>query len=204
MPYTDFNLAQVKKKFELIEERTALFPQIKPIVISDYLTEALDIGLELALATASEKARSEFIIAPILFELERHYRKKLAIYSGERLDVDKAQGLTGECDFILSKGMMTHTIQAPIFALVEAKKNDISQGLGQCVAQMVAAMLYNQTNNKAISILYGCVTTGETWQFLRLQGNQLHIDSQRHYINEIGIILAILQQIVKSVDELKT
>ncbi|MCK5898132.1 MAG: hypothetical protein KAG06_03570 [Methylococcales bacterium] len=200
MSYTDFNLSQVKTKFELTEVRTALFPDIKAIEVSDYLTEALDIGLELALATASEKARSEFIIAPILFELERHHRKKLAIYSGERLDVDKTQGLTGECDFILSKGQMTHTIQTPIFALVEAKKNDISQGLGQCVAQMVAATLYNQTHNNAIANLYGCVTTGETWQFLRLQEKRLQIDSQRHYINEVGIILGILQQIVKSVD----
>jgi hypothetical protein len=200
MPYTEFNLSQAKKSFELIEHRSALFADIKAIPSSDWLKEALDIGLELALSTSSEKARSEFIITPILFELERKNNKQLAIYSGERLDVDKDKGLTGECDFILSKGSITHSIQSPIFALVEAKKNDISLGLGQCVAQMVGATLYNQSENNPIKHIYGCVTTGEDWQFLRLQDKQLHIDKKRYYINEINIILAILQSIVESVN----
>jgi len=200
MPYTEFNLSQAKKSFELIEHRSPLFADIKAIPSSDWLKEALTIGLELALSTSSEKARSEFIITPILFELERKNNKQLAIYSGERLDVDKDKGLTGECDFILSKGAMTHSIQSPIFALVEAKKNDISLGLGQCVAQMVGATLYNQSENNHIKHIYGCVTTGEDWQFLRLQDKQLHIDNKRYYINEINIILAILQSIVESVN----
>lgn len=200
MPYTEFNLSQAKKSFELTEHRSALFADIKAIPSSDWLKEALDIGLELALSTSSEKARSEFIITPILFELERKNNKQLAIYSGERLDVDKDKGLTGECDFILSKGSITHSIQSPIFALVEAKKNDISLGLGQCVAQMVGATLYNQNENNPIKHIYGCVTTGEDWQFLRLQDKQLHIDNKRYYINDVNIILAILQSIVESVN----
>ncbi len=81
MPYTEFNLSQAKKSFELTEHRRALFADIKAISSSDWLKEALDIGLELALSTSSEKARSEFIITPILFELGRKNNKQLAIYS---------------------------------------------------------------------------------------------------------------------------
>jgi hypothetical protein len=195
MTYSDFTLAQAKKAFALIEQRIALFENIMPLVPSNWLSEALDIGLELALATASEKARSEFIVVPILFELEKRNNKSFAIYSGERLDVDKERGLTGECDFILAQNKVAHTLQAPIFALVEAKKNDIASGLGQCCAQMVGAQLYNEVENNTITTLFGCVTTGEDWQFLRLQEKQLVIDNKRYYINELGMILAVLQTI---------
>lgn len=152
--------------------------------------------MELALSTSSEKARSEFIVVPILFEIKKRNRKRFSIYSGERLDVDKAKGLVGECDFILSKGPVAHTIQTPIFALVEAKKNDISSGLGQCVAQMMGAKIFNETEGNDIPYLYGCVTTGEDWQYLKLQDNTIHIDSKRYYIDNLEMILGIFQSVV--------
>ncbi|KOR31192.1 hypothetical protein TI04_02185 [Achromatium sp. WMS2] len=195
MTYSDFTLVQAKKAFALTEQRLALFENIVPLTPSTWLSEALDIGLELALTTASEKARSEFVVVPILFELERRNNKSFAIYSGERLDVDKERGLTGECDFILAQNKVAHTLQAPVFALVEAKKNDIAAGLGQCCAQMVGAQLYNELEQNAIPTIFGCVTTGEVWQFLRLRKQEFAIDNKRYYIDNLSMILAVLQNI---------
>jgi hypothetical protein len=195
MAYTDFSLAQVKKTFSLVEQRADLFANLTPLEPSDWLNQALDIGLELALSSSSEKARSEFIVVPILFELERRNNKNFAIYSGEKLDVDKELGLVGECDFLLAKNKVAHTLQTPILAVVEAKKNDIASGLGQCAAQMLAAHIFNLQENTSQSSIFGCVTTGEDWQFMRLQDKDLFIDSKRYYIDNVGIILAIFQSV---------
>jgi hypothetical protein len=196
MSYADFSLTQVKREFALSEKLVSMFEHVSPCKASSWLTEALDIGMELALSTSSEKARSEFIVVPILFEIEKRNRKKFSIYSGEKLDVDQDKGLVGECDFLLSKGPVAHTIQIPIFALVEAKKNDISSGLGQCTAQMLGAKIYNEMEGNDVSHIYGCVTTGEDWQFLKLIENTLCIERKRYYIDHLEMILGIFQSIV--------
>jgi len=196
MAYSDFSLNGVKKAFDLIEKSSHLFPEITALNPSSWLQETLSYSLKLALYSSSEKARSEFIIAPILIELERRNLQKISIYSGEKLDVDETKGLKGECDFIISRGAASLTIQTPIVSLVEAKKSDIKGGLGQCIAQMIGAQHFNHLAGNAVSAIYGCVTTGEDWQFLKLEGELIWIDGQRYYINELDKILGILPPIV--------
>jgi len=202
MAYSDFSLNQVKKVFGLTEQSVQLFvSDVATLEPSKWLQETLSYSLKLALSSSSEKARSEFIIAPILIELERRNPKKLSIYSGEKLDVDEEQGLKGECDFILSKSPLSLTMQAPIISLVEAKKGDIKGGLGQCIAQMLGAQRFNELENNSISGIYGCVTTGEDWQFLKLESNVVFVDDHRYYINEVGKLLSIFQFIVDSYEK---
>lgn len=196
MAYSNFNLENVKETFGLSEKIIPLFENTEALPFSDWLKETLDIGLHLAFASSSEKARSEFIVVPILFELQKRNNRSFAIYSGERLSADPDKGLDGECDFILSKGEISHTIQVPIVALLEAKKHDIETGLGQCAAQMMGARIYNQKKGNRITTVFGCVTTGETWQFLKLEDNIIYIDRMRCYINEVGRILRVWQNII--------
>jgi len=197
MAYSDFSLAEVSEKLTLSLVNHQLFENLLPIQPSNWLNETLNLSLDFALKSGSEKARSEFIVAPILLEMERINDRKFAIYSGKNLDADKERGLTGECDFILSKGAIAYTIETPIFALVEAKKNDVESGLGQCIAQMYGARLVNLKNSKPqIDTIYGCVTTGERWQFLKLVDQVVSIDSDRYYINEIDKIIGCLQAIL--------
>lgn len=197
MAYSDFSLAEVSEKLTLSLVNHQLFENLLPIQPSNWLNETLNLSLDFALKSGSEKARSEFIVAPILLEMERINDRKFAIYSGKNLDADKERGLTGECDFILSKGAIAYTIETPIFALVEAKKNDVESGLGQCIAQMYGAHLVNLKHPKQqIDTIYGCVTTGERWQFLKLVGQVVSIDSDRYYINEIEKIIGCLQAIL--------
>ena len=54
---------------------------------------------------------------------------------------------------------------------------------------MVAAQLFNERAGR-VGVVFGCVTTGEDWQFLRLEGKTVLIDSSRRYINDVGSILA--------------
>jgi hypothetical protein len=201
MAYRDFSLERVKKEFQLSERQCALFVDPPSLAPSAWLLETLKTSLKLARSSSSEKARSEFIVVPLLLEMERRNQETFAIFSGERLDVDESRGLKGECDFMLSKGPITSTIQAPIFSIVEAKRNDIKEGLGQCIAQMLGAQLFNQAANNEIAVIYGCVTTGEDWQFLRLQERTVEMDENRYYINELGKLLGIFQTIL---DRFKT
>ena len=149
------------------------------------------------LALVSEKARSEFIVAPILLALRELSGERIAILSGQRLDVDPARRLTGECDFLLALSEPVPRLRAPVAAVVEAKKNDIDAGLGQCVAQLVAVQLYNERSGRPVESVYGCVTTGEDWQFLRLAGMEVTIGQGRQYISNVGGILATLQAMVR-------
>ncbi len=196
MAYSDFTLEAVVEQFGLVEKNEALFEAVQPILASAWLTETLSISQKLGLRSGTEKARSEFIIVPILLELERRNPNQFMIYSGKSMDVDKSKGLNGECDFIVSKGEATRVIQAPIFSLVEAKKQDIDLGLGQCAAQMIGATLFNKQREKNVETIYGCVTTGEIWQFLKLTNQYLTIDASLYFLTELETILGIFQTIL--------
>lgn len=119
-----------------------------------------------------------------------------SIYSGQRLDIDPAQGLVGECDFLLTPSPPLPILQSPIVTVVEAKKDDIDAGLGQCAAQMVGARLINERDGRVVPAISGCVTTGEDWQFLQLAQQVQAIDSLRYYINDVGTILGVFDTIL--------
>jgi hypothetical protein len=83
-------------------------------------------------------------------------------------------------------------LTAPIIALVEAKKEDLNLGLGQCLAEMVAAQIFNQKNDRAIDTIYGIVTSGTNWRFLKLINQEVYIDLSEYYLQDIGKIFGIL------------
>ena len=194
MAYTDFTLELAEARLGVRARPGELFPGLVPVPVPDWLRDFLGRGMQLALI--SEKARSEFIVGPILLACRELTAGRLAIFSGQRLDVDPERGLQGECDFILALADPVPRLRAPLVTVVEAKKNDIEAGLGQCVAQMVAARDYNEREGAGLSTVYGCVTTGEAWQFLRLKAGELTVDRGRLYIDNVGAILAAFGTIV--------
>ena len=72
MAYSDFSLADIKRKFHLtIDEDVDLYSTTPETGVSPWLTDTLQETLPLALAINTEKVRSELIIAPILVELRK-------------------------------------------------------------------------------------------------------------------------------------
>jgi hypothetical protein len=61
---------------------------------------------------------------------------------------------------------------------------------------MIAARIFNQREGNDISTIYGTVTTGTNWKFLKLINQVVEIDLTDYYINNIGKILGILSSIV--------
>jgi hypothetical protein len=192
MPYSQFTLKQVTREFGLQEQVVSLFPaDVTLVEPSAWLAESLKKGQKLALI--SEKVRSEVLVMPFLIDLKERNQDRFAVFSGAFLDVQPSRGLNGECDFILTLAPNTVSVTAPIFTIVEAKKNDLDMALGQCAGQLVGARLYNEADGTPIDSLYGCVTTGTDWRFLKLHHNDLLIDSTIYYINEPNRLLGILQ-----------
>ncbi len=195
MAYSDFTSKDLKNKFDLTFKFENLFEDVKEIEPSPMLREILEIGQLAGFFT--EKARSERLVSPVLMELLRNNQRSFTVYSGMRLDVDSQKGLSGECDFILSHSSDRYSVTAPIFSIVEAKKQDIEKGTIQCAAQLIGASLLNKQEGTSLkSPIYGCSTTGTEWSFLKLEGNTLVIDEKRYYLAKLEELLGVLQTII--------
>ncbi|MEB3341732.1 hypothetical protein [Okeania sp.] len=193
MPYSDFTLPKIQQEFSLIfKEKVDFFANISEVQPSEFLKQILQNNLPLALAINTEKARSEMIIAPILIELRKILNNQISLFSGTEFNVDPARGLNGTCDFLISLAPEQLFIKSPVFAIVEAKKENLNGGLGQCLAEMIAGQIFNQQQGNQISIIYGVVTTGNIWKFLQLENTEVHIDLTEYVVNNLEKILGIL------------
>jgi hypothetical protein len=191
MPYSSFTLEEVRDKFSLQISSEPFFFDLQPITPSDYLKQAL-IRSKPFQTTGSEKARSEFIIAPILLELRELRNNSVSIFSGEEFTVDRESGLSGICDFLVSQTGNELIIDAPVITLVEAKKGVLKDGWGQCIAEMVAARKFNENRGKSIKHIYGVVTSGSLWHFFQMQGDIVFLDPNEYPLSPVDQLLAIL------------
>ena len=196
MGYSNFKKnSQLKDEFGIIPIRKKLFDNnIKLVEPSEWLKTTLSYSS--IVSSQNEKSKSETIVQPILLELVKENKDFISYFSGSNLDVDSEKGLNGECDFIITKNFGMVDISSPIFQIVEAKDHDIKLGIPQCAAQMYAAKLFNEKDNANIDCIYGCVTTGNMWRFLKLCGKELLIGEQIFYLNEVNKILGVFQTII--------
>ena len=203
MSYSNFTLSKVKKDFSITTAETErLFSQIAPVQPSELLMLNLKENLSLATAINTEKARSELIIMPVLTEVRRILKGQVSLFSGAEFNVDLERGLNGTCDFILARSPEQFFITKPVITIVEAKRENIPSGLGQCIATMIAARQFNEQEGEPIDIIYGVVTTGTDWKFLKLIQQVAYIDSSNYFISEVDRILGILISTLQSESEL--
>jgi hypothetical protein len=176
MTYSQFTLSDIKHKFHLtLNEETDLFATVAEATIGDTLTTILAENVPLALAIHTEKARSELIIAPILVEFRRILHHTVSLFSGVEFNIAEEEGLKRVCDFIISHSKEQLLVTAPVITVVEAKNDNIKIGLAQCIAQMLAAQLFNRQAENDVEVVYGIVTTGSIWKFLRLEAETVFI-----------------------------
>jgi hypothetical protein len=83
-------------------------------------------------------------------------------------------------------------VLSPVIVIIESKNENLRSGLAQCIAEMVAAQLFNERCGNQIKAIYGAVTIVTIWQFLKLEGNVVSIDLSEYYIKDIKKILGIL------------
>jgi hypothetical protein len=197
MAYSDFSLREVLEAFGLtLREHPDLFGTAAAVEPGETLQLTLRHYLPLALAINTEKARSEWIIAPILGDVRLRLEGRISLFSGTALNVDPARGLQGFCDFILSRSPIQHLLQAPALMVAEAKNLDLVGGLGQCIAAMVGAREFNAREGHPLTVVHGAVTRGDQWEFLKLEEDVVTLDMRVYAIQEVTKILGVLVQIM--------
>ena len=193
MSYSNFTSRELKENFGIIQEiKSDVFTNVAPRKVSDLLKDSLQRHTKMALLQGLEKARSEFIIAPILAELYDQANNELSLFSGWELNVDAELGLIGRCDFLISRSNNQSYLESPIVVAVEAKQDDFRQGINQCIAEMIAARIFNERDGTGIEKIFGCVTTGDVWRFLILDGKSAIIEEKVFELSEVEQIIGIL------------
>jgi hypothetical protein len=196
MAYNNFTLESVKHQFGLSLSAAPFCQDLPAATPSTTFLAIFEEWFPLAQKAKSEKAKSELLVSPVLLEVRKLVNKSVELFSGEEFSVDRELGLNGFCDFLLSRSVTPYIIEAPIIMLVEAKKGELDLGLGQCVAEMVAAQLFNKSAGQEIPVIYGSVTSGKLWQFLKLEGKDVTIDANEYQITPVQRILGILKWMV--------
>jgi hypothetical protein len=197
MSFSDFDLRRAVDTFDLQEDRDSdLFAAVEPLIPSTVLREWLDDFVPVALGVNSEKARSEYIITPVLAEARRRAVGPVNVLPGVTLDVDRERGLSGFCDFVIAGTAEYYYLRSPLLAIVEAKREDLIGGLGQCTASMVAIQEFNVRDGTEVPAVFGCVTSGSVWRFLRLADTNLSIDRQEYYLRDVGKVIGIVVHIM--------
>ena len=170
MAFTSFkNIGEVLKKYQLKVKR-ANFVRFSPLQVApDILKSEILFSLEEGQYKHSETAICEQLIHPILRDLWRsHFLKEMLLWSHTQFAVNET--LTGIPDYVFAQRTEyeNEVLEAPVFLMVEAKKDNFDEAWGQCAAEMVAAQLVN--SNKELTV-YGVVTNGKVWEFAALKNN---------------------------------
>ena len=196
MGYSKYKkLKVVTKKFGLSATQEELFADnIATVAPSSWLVETLQMAKIVPLI--NEKVKSERIVSPILIDVANFFKDKITLFSGEKLEVNASDNLSGECDFFFTLIPRSPYLEAPIISLVEAKDDDMDYGIAQCAAQLYGTKLYNELDGQNIPILYGCATDGIEWKFMRFENNIFYLDIKVY--TDLKEILGIWHHIIKS------
>jgi len=174
-----------------VDAKNMLAP-VENVLVSDFLKKNLERNMLVPMN--NEKAKSELLVMPILIEVW-DINQNFKPLSGLSLSVDSEKGLTGRCDFLISNDPNAQDIESPIMCVFEAKNDAIEDWYGQCGAEMLAARIFNERKGNDIKIIYGAVTNGFVWQFLKLENQILFIDSQRYGTANLPQLLGAIQKI---------
>lgn len=152
---------------QIVEQRS---PLVSPQPVnSARLLNCLEGRTDFIFPDTNERTRAEMIVAPILIHLAVSYG--LSLYSGTDFNADIKNGLSGTVDHLFSRAIpQRSTIESPITAVVETKSRQ--RGISHCLVQMIAAQRVNAHPDP----VYGVVTTGLIWRFLKLEGTTVTID----------------------------
>ncbi len=191
MAYTDFTFADLKAKFGLQYNSKPFFSKISSIEPSDLLVQQLALAENFVLRT--EKMKSEYLIVPVLSFVKMRNQESVQLFSGENLPADRKQRLNGEVDYIWVGEGNAPELQEPIISVCEAKKGSIEDSLAQCAAQMYGARVFNQKKENKIIDIYGCVSTGIEWQFMKLEGQTIWKDMKIYTLSNLPELLGVWQ-----------
>jgi hypothetical protein len=198
MSFSEFKtLAEVQQKYHLIYQE-ASFIQAQPIQPTATFQQDLEFCREHIDILSSEAARCEIIISPLLREIYKKYHTQLSFWIQKSIAADGM--LSGTPDYVIaSRSPLGKTVlEQPIVIIVEAKKNDFEQGWGQCLAELFAAQIINNTPEKPI---YGIVTDGILWQFGKLERAVFTKNLENFTLDKLALLYGALHHLIELVNQ---
>ena len=197
MAFSDFKtIPEVQERFRIRYTENDFFAVEEPTIVpSDQFLREFEFCRQHIDIFASEAARCEAIIFPILKEIYKPYANNYALWIKKTLTYDEI--LSGAPDYFISTrselGMLI--VGTPLILLVEAKKNDFEQGWGQCFAELVAAQKINDNTELPV---YGIVTDGTLWQFGQLVGDAFTRNRTNFSLDNLPILFGAVDSIFKA------
>ena len=99
--------------------------------------------------------------------------------------------LSGISDYLIAKRSPLGKIvfEQPYFIVVKAKKDNFSEGWGQCAAELVAIQ---KLNNHPKQTLFGVVTNVDCWEFAKLQLELFTKNLTGYHIEDLDELFAAI------------
>jgi hypothetical protein len=196
MAFSDFTYPAVVRDLGLTETAVAdLFGHVPPTPPSAATAAILPAAVRLGTSAHTEASRSTWMVGTVLLDFWSRYGGQLTLIAGATFAADPDAGLTGYCDFLIGRTPQRPVIQAPVMLVFEAKRDSIPDRLGRGIAGLVGLQRFNRREGTPADPVYGCVTTGSLWKFLRLSGTTVTVDLTEYTITQVDRILGILTHI---------
>ncbi len=196
MAFIDFKtISEVQEKFSIRYTSNDFF-EVEAKKPSDTFIQDLKFSRKYIDVFASEGARSEVVIFPILKEVYKDYAEKYGLWVKKSIIYDET--LSGTPDYLIAtrSELGITVVGTPLIMFVEAKKNDFEQGWGQCLAEMVAAQKINDDPEFPV---YGIVTDGKMWEFGRLVGDTFIQNMTNYTVDNLPILFGAMNSVFKAV-----
>lgn len=188
--YRKYSITELKEIFKInVLKNENLFEDFQPSG-KDYQrlqTTVKKMKSRLILSKSDNEAtRGNLLVSHILWEASDVYN--LGIFFEPPVDISPEEtpnlpySLNGKYDCALTLDDIDFI--SPIIAVVEVKKSNLSDGLGQCLAEMYATVKkFNQNQ------VYGIITDGEVWAFFLLANAILQVDENNYYLSKVADII---------------
>lgn len=193
MAFSDYRIytaSELRKIFQIeIRNNVDLFPDFTPSgnKYVDLQTDSINISSRLRLSKFDNEAtRGSLLVARILWKAGEVYRLGVFFEPTVTLQQDVSRHLPHQLNGTYDGAISLDEIDcvSPIIAVVEVKRSNLSEGLGQCIAEMYATLhAFNQEK------VYGIITDGEVWEFFLLADSVLSVHMQNYYIMHVADIV---------------
>jgi hypothetical protein len=188
--YRDYKAFELEKIFKInIKNNDDLFRHFKPMG-KDYSVLQADVkkmSSRLRLSKFDNEAtRGNLLVSRILWESCQLYN--LGVFFEPPVNIlpeetpELPHQLNGKYDGALSLDEIDFA--SPIISVVEVKRSSLSDGLGQCIAEMYATLKAFKQDK-----VYGIITDGDVWEFLLLENSVLSVDENNYHIRYVADIV---------------
>lgn len=199
MPFSDFKtIPDVQERFKIRHVEDDFIELENTVGPSEQFLQELEFSRQYIDVFASEGARCEAVIFPVLREVYKGYAEHYALWIKKAIAYDEI--LSGIPDYFIStrSELGKLVVGTPLIMLVEAKKNDFEQGWGQCLAELVAAQKINANADMPV---YGIVSDGTLWQIGHLV-NETFIQNRTSFsVDNLPVLFSAINSVFKASNE---